>query len=185
MVVYVLHVKADLEGHIASVAIQPGSDICISVRNPLLIDEVREKVVIDSSALEEPAVYDRQHNEPPCHFALKWQGHEERSTIRVLWNNDLVENGQKKRGSVKGHKNKKENTMLTREMTSSDSGEYVPMLAFECQGVEPFLFHPMEFLVTEDDGKKHEKIDVSSGEWEMYDWATGNVAIRKIESKFV
>mmetsp|Transcript_37064 Transcript_37064/g.42292 ORF Transcript_37064/g.42292 Transcript_37064/m.42292 type:complete len:185 (+) Transcript_37064:173-727(+) len=184
MVVYVLHVKAELEGNIASVAIQPRSDICISVRNPCSIDEVREEIIIDSSALEEPHEDRDGHNEAPCHFALKWKGHKERSTIRVLWKGETEE--KKRAGSVKGgHKQKVEDTILTREMTASDSGEYVPMLAFECKGIEPFAFHPNELLVTEKDGKQHDKIDVSSGAGQKFDLATGIIAIRKIETKFV
>lgn len=182
MVVYILYVKAELEGsRIASVNIPSGRDICLSVRNPLVMEEVREHVVIDSRALEEKPNkkhHNNSHQEAPCHFALTWSGHDERSTIRVLWNTNDETNEKSKRSA---------RTTTTRAMTLQDSGTFVPMLALECHGMEPYAFHPDEaFQVTETDGTVHETVDFSqNGQWEHYDWAKGNIVIRNLETKFV
>lgn len=170
MVVYVLYIKADLEG-VASVALQNGANLCISVRNPMDQNQVREKVVIDTSALEaaEESHHHAKHHhaEAPCHFALKWD-HDEptRSTIRVL------PSGQK--------------GPELREIKSEDSGNFVPMLALDCQGIEPFEFHPMgdEFVVTNNNGNVFDKADLSSGDWSEFDLGTGSTSVTNLQSKF-
>jgi hypothetical protein len=184
MVIFVLYVKADLKG-VASVALAPGKDVCVSVRNPLDHSEVREKVVIDSSALEESEKVGGElrglDREPPCHFALKWQGASKRSTIQVL-NGD----SNHKKSGKKGHATKPNAAISPRDMLAEDSGMFVPMLTLECQGLEPFAFHPMgsEFVVTNTSGITKEA-DVSGGSWSEYDLGTGSTSISNFETKFV
>jgi hypothetical protein len=183
MVVYVLYIKADLES-VASVALQPGANLSVSVRNPLDVNQVR-KIVIDMSALE-PEVAAKEHMknthaEAPCHFALKWDHDEQtRSTIHVL--------GLSSTAATTGNnkKSKKSKVPPVREMKGSDSGSFVPMLALDCQGIEPFAFHPManEFLVTNSAGVQFQEVDLSSGDWDAYDLSTGTTSVMSLQAKF-
>jgi hypothetical protein len=213
MVVFVLSIKADLEG-VASVRFVPGSNLCFSVRNPLNDYEVREKVVIESDALleeqpEQPSKHhpksdhhrsDHSYHEPVCHFALKWEGATQRSTIQVILppntsttttseddDDDVTTPAAKPKS-----KNKASRSNSTVSATLSDltvSGEFVPMLALECHGVEPYAFHPMggEFLVTNNAGVQYspEDVDLSTGYWREYDMASGTTSITKFESNLV
>mmetsp|Transcript_23713 Transcript_23713/g.35176 ORF Transcript_23713/g.35176 Transcript_23713/m.35176 type:complete len:199 (-) Transcript_23713:111-707(-) len=198
MVVYVLYAKADLQG-IASVALIPGANFCISVRNPLYHSEVRENVVIESSDLIDPAdgkgkwetpdVHDKHHHqEHPHHFSLKWDGEKERSTIRVLDGSETATEALKASSTkTKKRSNSSHQSEETREIRGEDSGEFVPILAVECQGLEPFAFHPMggEFLVTNRASVTFDEVDLSEGKWEEYDLATGSTQITNFETKFV
>jgi hypothetical protein len=222
MVVFILSIKADLEG-VASVRFVPGSNLCLSVRNPLNDYEVREKVVIESDALleeqpKEPSKHhpksdhhrsDHSYHEPVCHFALKWEGATQRSTIQVILppnanTNTTSSDGEEeqddetaptpaKRKSKNNKASRSNNSNSTvSERLSSDltvSGEFVPMLALECHGVEPYAFHPMggEFLVTNNVGVEYspEQVDLSTGYWREFDMASGTTSITKFESKFV
>jgi hypothetical protein len=201
MVVYLLHVKADLQG-VASMAMAPGANICISVRKPMSDDyaEVREKVVIDtSSELVEPDKWERdaplgsttaahadahRDREPPHHFALKWDGEKKRSTIRVL-------DGTTPTTTHTNHKHKnnhKESAAHTSEMQARDSGEFVPMIALDCEGIEPYAFHVMggEFIVTrKSDAKIFDEVDLSQGDWNEFELGAGNTSVANLESKFV
>lgn len=185
MVVFVLYVKADLTG-ITSVAMAPGTDICVSVRNPLDQVEVREKVVIESGELTyQPEGGGGKHSheahpEPACHFSLKWDGASQRSTIQVL---SLLPSGNKK---TKG-KGTNNSDNSPREMTAKDSGMFVPVLALECLGLEPYAFHPMgkEFIVTNKAGVIFDEVDLSEGTWREYELSTGSTTIENFESKFM
>jgi hypothetical protein len=173
MVVYILLIKADLEG-VASVALKQqagGANFCISVRNPMDHTEVRERVVIEFGEAA-PAPTDaagnqnqhhhgqakKVHQEQPSHFALKWQGAQTRSSVRVL-----SQDGQQ---AVVGRKQKP-----TRDMLAVDSGTFVPMLALECDGVEPYAFHGAEFIILNKAGVQFDPVDLSasSAAWKEYD----------------
>jgi hypothetical protein len=191
MVVYILYVKADLE-HIQSLQLVPGASLCLSVRNPVS-GESREKIVIDASALEEPAVtsfaatkatgtkhhedrHHPKHADPPCHFALKWEGASARSTIRVLEKVDY----EKKLAKLR------RDQLPVEAMKAGDSGSFVPMLALECQDIEPYAFHPMgeEFEAINTASVQFDTVDLSGGDWSHYDLATGTTSIKNLETKF-
>lgn len=166
MVVYILFIKADLDG-VASVALkqQGTANLCISVRNPMDHNEVRERVVIEfgePAPSPDPAGHHhghakKVHQEQPSHFALKWEGAQTRSTLRVL-----SKDGQQ---AVVGKKQKP-----TRDMLAVDSGTFVPMLALECDGVEPYVFHGAEFIVSNNAGMQYDPVDLSaSSAWKEYD----------------
>jgi hypothetical protein len=167
MVVYILFIKADLEG-VASVALkqQGMANLCISVRNPMDHNEVRERVVIEFGEPAPPADTAGHHNhghakkvhqEQPSHFALKWEGAQTRSSVTVL-----RKDGQQ---AVVGRKQKP-----TRPMLAVDSGTFVPMLALECNGVEPYAFHGAEFIVSNKAGMQYDPVDLSaSSAWKEYD----------------
>jgi len=163
MVRYTLYIKADLEG-VSSLKLKKDADICISVVNPLNREEKRERVVIETSNLRTPGVpaHEKHRAEHPFHFALKWEGEQNRSTIRVL-----------------------DEPATTRDMEERDS--FVPVLVFDCDGLEPCDFHPMgqEFVVVDKTGKKHDPVDLSSGDWSAYDLSTGSTSVTNLRSKFV
>jgi hypothetical protein len=192
MVVFVLYVKADLGG-VDSVSLVHGTNLCISVRNPLNDYEIREKVVIEASVLEEQEPKhpnDHSHREPVCHFAVKWEGATERSTIQVLGKTEDEAAAATRRTSKKGiSKARSHSTSLvtTRDMTAQDSGEFVPMLSLECHGVEPYAFHPMsgEFNVTNKAGVKFDGADLSAGTWSEFDLGSGTTSISNLEFKFM
>jgi len=126
MVLFMLCVKADLEG-VASMSIKKPIHICISVKNPLSDFEKRERIVLSSAEYVEHEE-NNSSREPPCHFALKWEGSKKRSTIEVL-DEGSAKSALKKSGKKKGE--------VPREITANDTDEFVPVLALECRGVEP------------------------------------------------
>ena len=61
---------------------------------------------------------------------------------------------------------------IPRDVTNDDSGNYVPVLAMECRGLEPYAFHILgnEFKVTSVGGTVFdEDVDLSDGDWGEYD----------------
>lgn len=184
MVTYILSLKADLE-NVASLQFVEGADLCLSVRNPMDHTQVRERIVVDSSALEEgpnshtnsstdylnhekhPKQHHKKHHkkheyaEAPCHFALKWSSDDsQRATIRVVTASDKVQD----------------------KVTASD--EFVPLLALECDGLEPFDFHALgqEFLVTNTAGQEF-RPDLSQ-DWKEYDLGSGSTSVSNLQVKF-
>ena len=57
-------------------------------------------------------------------------------------------------------------------MLEEDNQKFVPILALDCRGVEPYAFHPMgsEFVVESEGGMMFEDdVDLSEGDWAEYD----------------
>eukprot|EP00299_Pterocystis_sp_00344_P009905 c4313_g1_i1.p1 GENE.c4313_g1_i1~~c4313_g1_i1.p1 ORF type:complete len:139 (+),score=18.24 c4313_g1_i1:132-548(+) len=75
-----------------------------------------------------------------------------------------------------------------RVYTAEDSGNFVPIVAFECRGVEPVKWEPSEddtVNVTTSAGTVFRDVDLSSLEWCEYDEkADSTIAIYKLEHKF-
>ena len=167
MVLYTLYVKADLEG-IDSLSLNPESNICISVRNPISREEVRERIVIDPTELHDGEIpdHEKHRSEHPYHFVMKWDGDKKRSTIRIILDDD----DETKNSVVK----------------STDKGTFVPILQLDCDGLEPYAFHPLgeEFSVTIRDEVKKDAVDLSSGEWNDYDISYGSSSIKNFQTKF-
>jgi hypothetical protein len=202
MVVYVFSLQADLEG-IASITLKPQADLCLSVRNPLDHNEIREKIVIDRRGYEEdpnkPTAdhstsrsikgvkqknhHHHHHAETPCHFALKWKDATERSTIRVLddSSNDAVK-ASKRHNKIQSH------PVVMTEITSNDNGKSVPLLLLECDNIEPYAFHPMgnEFVVRTMTGKVFDtNLDWhNEADWSVYDLASGSTSITNLQATF-
>jgi Eukaryotic protein of unknown function (DUF866) len=149
------------------------SNICVSVRNPLSDYEVRDKVAF---SLQETVEQEENTREPPCHFTIKWEGSHKRSTLEVL---------EDAKAALKKKKYKGEQP---RDYKSDDSGKWVPILAVECRGMEPYAFHPLgnEFVVESEGGVKFESdIDLSEGDWADYDEENdAAISISDFEAKF-
>jgi len=159
------------------------NNLCFSVRNPLS-DETRDKIVFDPSETLEQDDGDR---EPPHHFALKWDGNKKTSTLIAL-----DEEGSKsalKKLKKKGKKGGGGEIDVPRDVTFDDSGEYVPVFAMECRGLEPYAFHPLgnEFRVVSEGGAIFEEdVDLSEGDWAEYDEENdAAVGVNEFESKII
>lgn len=165
MVRYVVYIKADIEG-VTSISINSkDSDICVSVRNPLNHDEIREKVVLEATNLTTPEIssHERHRTEHAYHLALKWDGETKRSTARILTDDEGVK----------------------KEMSEGGLRDFVPVLALDCDGLEPYAFHPLgeEFIIVDNAGNEHTDVDLSGGDWSAYDIGTGTSSVMNMISK--
>lgn len=117
--------------------------------------------------------------EKPCHFALKWEGAKKRSTLIVL-------SEQETKTALKKKKFKDEFSYGS--YTAENSGNFMPILAVECRGIEPYAFHGLgdEFVVESEGGKLFdEDIDLSEGDWADYDEENdASVSVNEFEAKF-
>lgn len=189
MVLFILCIKAELEA-VQTLALLKNANLCFSVRNPLSDYETREKIVFDPSETLERDDGDR---EPAHHFAVRWEGSKKFSTLIVLdeegSKSALKKMNKKKKGNNKKGGGGGEAVDVPREMTADDSGEYVPVLAMECRGLEPYAFHPLgdEFRVVSEGGAAFEEdVDLSEGDWGDYDEENdAAVGVNDFESKIV
>ena len=165
MVLYVLSLRATLE-HVASLKWDGAEKLlCCSIRHPVDPLDVKEKVVVDFSELEEQPKEDKlhhakqHHNEKPCHFHVTWSDGS-KGSIRIV--------------------------QLNNHTDDICSNEWFPVLSLECENIEPTAFHPLgkEFIITNHHGKVYNHVDLSSGGWTKYDMSTGSTAITQLASKF-
>ena len=199
MVVFILYCKADLEGIESLSLLKDGANLCFSVRNPLDQAETREKIVVDPAVLHNSAIAtnEKHRDETPNHFAMKWRDATSRSTLRILGAaSEVVQDGEVNEMDRRTKPNKKTSAMSNeladalarvRDMKGEDSGNLVPLLAIDCNGLEPYAFHPMgdEFaVVAKQGGKKFDAVDLSDGDWAEYDISTGSVSITNFQSEF-
>jgi hypothetical protein len=97
---------------------------------------------------------------------MKWDaGERKRSTIRIV--TDDSNNG-------------------VRDIRTHDKGTYIPILKLDCDGLEPYAFHPLgeEFSATIREGVTMDSIDLSRGEWNYYDISYGSSSIKNFHTKF-
>jgi Eukaryotic protein of unknown function (DUF866) len=157
-VLFLLYIKAELE-NVDSISLRKDNvNLCLTVRNPLSDYEIREKVVMNTTHFVEQ---DEGAREPPHHLRLKWEGSKKASTITVLEDS-----------AVKTALKKKKGAQVPRDYTADDSGNWGPVLAIECRGLEPTAFFPMgdEFVITSKGGKQFTTdVDLSDGDWGEYD----------------
>jgi len=200
MVVYILYCSAELEGVEKLVLNKDSVNLCFSVRNPQDHAQIREKIVVETEILHKTAVSgkEKHRDESLHHFGMKWDhGDSARCTLRVLGANSVLDEEMDldQNYALKQHKNKKLVTseqekalaQIKEAMKSEDSGQLVPLLALDCQGMEPYAFHPMgeEFTVVGvSGGKVYENVDLSDGDWSDYELSTGSVSVTKFQSKF-
>lgn len=166
----------------------PDANICLDVRNPTSDYETREKVVINPREFEEQ---DESSRTPPFHFGITWEGSKKRSTLTVVTDGDALKTllkkttGNKKKGRSKGVG--ATDPFTPRSMVGEDSEKYVPILALDCRGIEPYAFYPMgsEFVVESEGGMRFEDdVDLRDGDWAEYDDENDiAVGINDFESK--
>jgi hypothetical protein len=168
MVLFILCIKAELDG-VEKLSLLKNTNLCFSVRNPLSDYETREKIVFNPS---ETLDQDDGDREPAHHFAVKWEGSKKYSTLIVLDEEGAKSALKKVNKKSKRGKGEDGEVSLPRDFTSDDNGNYVPVLAMECRGLEPYAFHPLgnEFKVTSVGGAVFdEDVDLSDGDWGEYD----------------
>jgi hypothetical protein len=178
MVLYMLMMKAETEG-IGEIKLRTENvDLRISVRNSLSDWEIRENVIVNPSELEE--LDDENSRESPSHFSLKWEGSKKPSVLRCLDAKETVAALKKKKKYKEGG---------PRAFTGDDSTDvWVPILTFECRGLEPYELRPMkdEFVIISEGGYLFdEEIEFEDGEWADYDADNDcPVSISELEFKF-
>mmetsp|Transcript_21822 Transcript_21822/g.27531 ORF Transcript_21822/g.27531 Transcript_21822/m.27531 type:complete len:192 (+) Transcript_21822:109-684(+) len=187
MVLYILYIKADIEG-IESIKLQPNANICLDIRNPISDYEIREKVVIDPTEfIEQDGNLGEKHN-----FNITWEGNKKKSVLTVLdpeaTKTALKKSGKKGGKSKKGSSGGDSDPRMPRPYTEEDNGSYVPFIALECRGIEPYAFHPMggEFVVRSEGGFvfDSEEVDLSEDDWADYDAENDiSISISEFESK--
>ncbi|PSC76257.1 DUF866 domain-containing [Micractinium conductrix] len=156
MVFLLLCVKLEEMENVESVSLPPGAHFVLDVKNSQG-EDVREGVVVDPAEQ-----HDLDNSRGTANFCLKW----DRSARHQAYLN--VE-------AVKG---------VTRSITAEDANKFVPIMGFECRGMEPIAFKPDVFIVKSRGGQTFEA-DLSEGEWADFDEKLGeSVSIMGIESTF-
>eukprot|EP00210_Caulerpa_lentillifera_P001403 g1348.t1 len=156
MPLFLLCLKANLD-NIARIELAPDYHFDVTVKNPE--SEDTRDVVISTEELIPLST-----GRATAHFVMKWdKSSKNEATLSVL--------------DVKG---------VTRVITSDDSDEFVPLIGFECRGLEPVEFRPgVGFIVEGTGGQTWEEVDLSESDWCEFEEATGqSVGIYEIESKF-
>ncbi|CAH0381565.1 unnamed protein product [Bemisia tabaci] len=69
---------------------------------------------------------------------------------------------------------------------TAEEKNFVPLIAFDCRGLEPIDFQPaVGWVAVSDEGTKFQDVSLADGEWCDYDEALGSpVGIYNIEHKF-
>lgn len=156
MPTFLLYVKAELE-NVSSLAIQKGAHYCIDVQESAG-SERRDGVYVTATDSHELA-----GSKGTANFVMKFdKASKHEAYINVL--------------EVKG---------VTREVTADDGGKWVPVMAFECRGLEPVAYHPEdEWTATGAGGQRFDPVDLSD-DWADFDEKLGeSVSVMGLESKF-
>lgn len=177
MVLYMLFMKAETE-NVGEISLRREDvNLRISVKNTLSDWEKRENVIFNPSELEEQ---DEASREPPSHFSIKWEGSKKASVLRCLDTKETAAALKKKKKYKEG---------APRTFTGDDGNDsWVPILAVECRGLEPYGFRPMmdEFVISSENGFIFdEEIEFEDGDWADYDADNDcPVSISELEFKF-
>merc|ERR1719343_1426024 len=178
MVLYMLFMKAETE-NVGEIRLRREDvNLRISVRNTLSDWEKRENVIFNPSELEEQA--DESSRETPSHFSITWEGSKKASVLRSLDTKETATALKKKKKYKEG---------APRAFTGDDGNDtWVPIMALECRGLEPYEFLPMkdEFIIISENGFVFdEDVEFVDGEWADYDAENDcPVAISDLEFKF-
>eukprot|EP00536_Pseudo-nitzschia_multiseries_P003691 jgi/Psemu1/252903/estExt_Genewise1Plus.C_580030 len=178
MVLYMLFMKAETD-NVGEIQLRTKDvNLRIDVRNSLSDWEKRENVIFNPSETQEQD--DESSREPPSHFSITWEGSKKASVLRYLDSQETA-TALKKKKKYKGG--------APRAFTGDDSNDqWVPIMAVECRGLEPYAFHPMkdEFVISSENGYVFdEEIEFEDGEWADYDAENDcPVSISSLEFKF-
>jgi hypothetical protein len=150
MPIFVLWAKAELDG-VAKFYPTPGTTWTFDVKQGAGSEE-RNGVVIDP---------DEEHEVPntkgtSCNFLIKFPGDKQHSYAKVLAPDDT---------SLKKVK--------IRAQTADDN-QMVPLVAFECRGLEPVRWHPVgPYCAETEGGKVYDEVNFVEGDdWCEYDEAS-------------
>eukprot|EP00877_Chromochloris_zofingiensis_P005867 jgi/Chrzof1/1533/Cz10g11130.t1 len=157
MPVFLLYVKGDLE-HVAKITIPQDFRFNIDVQESAGT-ETRNGVYV--TAAED---HELSGSKGTANYVMKW-AKDSRKEAYI----NLTE--------IKG---------VTRSYTGDDDGKFVPIMGFECRGLDPIAFYPQDqWNVQTTSGKTFEDVDLSDKEWCDFDEKLGeSVGIYEFESKF-
>eukprot|EP00611_Tribonema_gayanum_P022886 TRINITY_DN4693_c0_g2_i1.p1 TRINITY_DN4693_c0_g2~~TRINITY_DN4693_c0_g2_i1.p1 ORF type:complete len:174 (+),score=54.88 TRINITY_DN4693_c0_g2_i1:39-524(+) len=157
MPVYVLYIKVSLDG-VASLQASESTTWILDIQST---DESEKREGVYVSGAEELEV---DGSKGKANFVVKFKGSNKQSTISVV--------------DVK--------KLTTRCITAEQSGEWVPVVAFDCRGLVPTAWHPStDFVVTSSGGHSFGEVDLSDGDWGEYDEENDiALSITDMEHKF-
>eukprot|EP00882_Tetradesmus_deserticola_P007366 GHRQ01007760.1.p2 GENE.GHRQ01007760.1~~GHRQ01007760.1.p2 ORF type:complete len:163 (+),score=60.18 GHRQ01007760.1:249-737(+) len=156
MPTFLLYIKADLE-NIGKIDVPLGHSFCIDVKESAG-SETRERVHVTAAE-----THDMSGSKGTANFVMKFaKDSRHECSINVM--------------QLKG---------VTRAVTEDDEGKFVPVMAFECRGIEPTAFHPEDgFVVTSKGGKVFDDVDLSE-DWSEWDEKINeSIGIYSVEAKF-
>merc|ERR1712195_111713 len=114
MPIIALFVKASVDG-LAKWAPLEDHHWCVDLKNTLG-EEFRQEVMLSKPEEEE----ELEGSKGTCDFQLKWEGSKKASYLNFVEGNK----------DIKG------------EYTEDDSDTWVPLVAWDCKGLEPVVWHP-------------------------------------------
>lgn len=158
----VLYVKADLEG-IDSLQLTPNCSFEFDLKETGGQEERRGVHVDDSEE------HELTGSRGTAHFAMKWTKDSKHMATMNL------------ERTLKGV------FAPEKGVTSDDHGSFVPLVGFDCRGVEPIAWYPKdEFIAVGSSGQVwNEGVDLSELEWYEYDQKSGeSVSITGLEYEF-
>mmetsp|Transcript_12943 Transcript_12943/g.47326 ORF Transcript_12943/g.47326 Transcript_12943/m.47326 type:complete len:167 (+) Transcript_12943:118-618(+) len=140
MVVFVLSMRADVEG-VEEIKKTPGQQWCLDLKASDSDEERKGVFVSDDEQVE------LSTGRASANFVMKWPGTSKEASVDVV--------------DLKG---------VTRSYTRADSGAMVPIVAFDCRGVEPTAWYPQSgFQVVSEKGGVFDDVDLKEGDWTEYD----------------
>ncbi|CAM9387385.1 unnamed protein product [Choristocarpus tenellus] len=141
MPTFILKVKCELD-NVASMKADENNMWFITLQSPDE-SEIREFVEVTRARNEELA-----GSRGTANVVIKWKGAKKQATMSIV---DI------KKVTTAG------------EIKGEQSGEFVPILAFECRGLEPVRWHPStDFTVISEGGETFEDVDLIEGDWSDY-----------------
>ncbi|CAD7700741.1 unnamed protein product [Ostreobium quekettii] len=155
---FLLSIKANLE-NVASLSAPPGFQFCLTVKNPQG-EDTREGIWV-SAADEFPISGSRG----TANYVMRWvKGVGKEASMNVT--------------EVKG--------VTHPEYTGDDSDQFVPIVAFECRGLDPIELKPTGgWRVESTSGKVFDDVDLSEGDWAEYDEDAGEtVGVYEFTARF-
>ncbi|KIZ05665.1 hypothetical protein MNEG_2291 [Monoraphidium neglectum] len=156
MPTFVLHVKAELE-NVRTLSLQKSAHYCIDVKESAG-SEQRDGVYVTANDTHELS-----GSKGTANFVMKFdKASKHEAYLNVL--------------EIKG---------VTRDITEEDNGKWVPVIAFECRGLEPVAYHPEEeWAAVGGGGQKFDQVDLRE-DWADFDEKLGeSVSVMGLESKF-
>mmetsp|Transcript_22708 Transcript_22708/g.70212 ORF Transcript_22708/g.70212 Transcript_22708/m.70212 type:complete len:179 (-) Transcript_22708:53-589(-) len=173
MPVFVGYVKAELDG-VALAAVRTGPDaiFTIDVKNGMS-DEVREGVTI--SRADE---FELEGSRGVSNLVLRFADSTEKASCSLLTAEDFKTKFKKKKQAL---------AEAPRVLTADDSGEWVPVVAFEGRGMDVVKLRLTadDVVVTSTgDAVFEDGVDLSDGDWADYDAeADVSVSITNAQTK--
>ncbi|CAB1110939.1 unnamed protein product [Ectocarpus sp. CCAP 1310/34] len=160
MPVFVLKVKCELD-NVASMQADENNKWILTMQSPDA-GERREHVEVTKARNEE-----LDGSRGTANFIVKWQGAKKQATANIVEIKKVTT-----QGLIKG----------------DQSGEFVPIFALDCRGLEPVEWHPStDFAVTSEGGTVYasDGVDLSEEDWSDYcEKSAAPVSIMEIEHKF-